>query len=748
VRWRFAAFTVAAALLAGAAFSPAAGAAAAGPGSGTVNRVLIFSLPGATWAQIGEAETPNLHRLLAGSAVASCSVRAVHRTTSPGEGYVTVGAGTAAGGVDGLDNLAFQAGEPLEDGTAAEAFTRRTGQVPSGEVVSMATQALVDDAAGRHRGAEVGALARSLARAGVPRAVVANADLSLHHSGLSTFHREAALALADPHGVVEAGDVQRHLLRPDPSAPFGVRLDPEATVAAFHRAWAASARSVVLVEASDLARAHAYRALTAQAQFEVLLRRELRTTDALLGRILASVDAAHDAVLVVAPSNPGDGVHLSVAALRAPGVTPGLLVSGSTRRPGFVTLTDYAPTVLSLLGLPRPGSMEGRPFEVRPAAGRGSFPPVGGLMKADANARFRDTMLAPVAAAYVAAQILLSLIAVIALARPSPRAGVRAGVAGGALWLLAVVPLSFLPAVLGITSAVPYVAFVAGGAVVPAVLAARLAGRRRGSSAGALRPVAALLALLLGLHLADVVTGAHLQIATVFGYSPTVGGRFAGFGNVAFAQVAASAILLAGLIAHLARRHRGTLVATGLLGAALLADGMPIWGSDVGGVLAAVPAFAVVALGLHRARFSWRRAAGLGAAAVTAVGAFGALDLLRPAPERTHLGRLLERIGNEGFEPLAEVVQRKAAANLAVLPTSIWVPLVPAVLAFLGWLAWGTSDRLEAIRARVPELRPVLAGVLVAGALGLALNDSGIAVPATMLGVLNPVLVYLAVRLD
>jgi hypothetical protein len=84
--------------------------------------------------------------------------------------------------------------------------------------------------------------------------------------------------------------------------------------------------------------------------------------------------------------------------------------------------------------------------------------------------------------------------------------------------------------------------------------------------------------------------------------------------------------------------------------------------------------------------------------------------------------------------------------NLEVLPSSIWVPVVPAVLAFLAWLAGGSSSRLELVRTRAPELRPALVGVLVAGVLGFALNDSGIAVPAVMLGVLNPVLVFLALE--
>jgi hypothetical protein len=45
-------------------------------------------------------------------------------------------------------------------------------------------------------------------------------------------------------------------------------------------------------------------------------------------------------------------------------------------------------------------------------------------------------------------------------------------------------------------------------------------------------------------------------------------------------------------------------------------------------------------------------------------------------------------------------------------------------------------------------MRPALVGLLVAAVLGMALNDSGIAVPAMMLGVLNPVLVRLALHTD
>jgi hypothetical protein len=729
--------------------------AGAAPARPPVRRVLVLSLPGATWHAMAAAHVPHLDALFAEAAVGSTSVRAIERKTRPGDGYVTIGAGTAAAGVARVEGLAFDAGERSPGGAGLDGF-RPGAPVPGspGSIVALGGQELARDARRRHRGAEIAALGEALARAGVARGVVANADTDLGQAGAvtvpdslpsegpfdpTTYHREAAWALADDAGVVPGGEVGRVLLRQGEGF-LGLRLDPEAALAAFRGAWDRSGRGVVLFEASDLARFHRFQKGIPPGHLPdpQLGRRTLEAADELIGRILAEVDVQRDAVIVTAPSDPWDGVHLTVAALRAPGVRPGLLDSATTRRPGYVTLPDLGPTVLDLLGVPRPDSMEGRPYEVHPRSWAG--PPVGRFVETDREARFRDRMLGPVAGAYVTTEIVLSLIVAAVLVRWPGRKGVRRVLDFVGLWLLAVVPLTFLGAVLDLDTAGPYLLLVMGGGAVLAGSAAALGGP--------MRPLAVLLGLLLALQIGDVVTGAHLQISTVFGYSPTVGGRFAGFGNLAFGQVAAGAILLGGILAHMLSGRRGLLVAVAVLGVAVVADGMPFWGSDVGGVLASVPAFALVALGLSGRKISPRRLAGLGAAAVTAVVGLGFLDLLRPAGQRTHLGRLFEQIGSDGLRPFTDAIQRKIAENLSVIPTSIWIPLVPAVLAFYAWLAYGSSPRLEAIRFRAPEMRPAFVGLLVAAVLGMALNDSGIAVPAMMLGVLNPVLVRLSLRTD
>jgi hypothetical protein len=587
-------------------------------------------------------------------------------------------------------------------------------------------------AAGRRREAEPGALGDALARAGVARAVVANADTSAWDTDGASWHREAVLVLAGRDGHVPGGNVSPELLATDPAAPFGVRLDAGAVRAAFEAAWAG--RSVVVVEASDVARAQLAAGQLPPTRRRPLVAAALASTDALVANLLTEVDAERHAVVLVTPSTPAAEARLGVTALRAPGMRPGLLRSASTRRSGLVTLPDVAPTVLALLGIPRPPAMEGRPFD----AGRTGRVSVAGLVQDDREARLRDRLVAPVTRGFVAAEVALALAGALVLA--GRRRGRRAQpvVAFAALWLLGMLPMAWLPATFNVNTTGGWWAVVMGGGLVVAALATRLGPTPLIRLAGPL-------GLLFVLLVADVVAGAGLQLSAVFGYSPTAGGRYAGFGNLAFAQVAAAGALLAAAVAHLLGGRRGAWAGVGVLAVAVVADGLPAWGADVGGVLAGLPGFAVVAAGLLGVHLSAAWVLATAGAAVATVAAFGGLDLLRPPAQRTHLGRLLERMADEGLAPLWDAIARKAdvAWDLALPAARRWLPLVPAGLAFVVFVSFGPRAALRGLGTRMPQLGPAVAGVLVVGALGFALNDSGVAIPAMMLGVLTPALVHL-----
>jgi hypothetical protein len=718
--------------------------AAAGPARAAddvpARRVLVLSLPTVTWDDIDLDALPHLAQVLRDGGVADLSVRGVRRHPSLADGYVTIGAGTRAVGQRGSDGTCLDANEPFEGGTAREALARRTGvdltEIPGSAVVCLGQPAIANRNDGLLFDADVGLLGDTLEDEGVSRAVIANADhvLTLRNTGWT---RPAGLALADHNGVVPGGKVSAELLQHDPTAPYGVSANDDEYYETFKRVW--RGRSVVLVEASDLVRYDAYRPNVAEDARDELLADLLQKFDTLVGRLLEQVDLARDAVVVVGPTNPRGEAQLTVAGMHAPGGDAGFLRSGWTRRSGIVSIVDIAPTVLDLFGIDQPSSMEGRPFEVGARDGDAAER-VDTLRKTNEAAKFRDATIAPVIAAFVVLQVLLTMFAVFAFLKLGKRALVAVEL--GALALLGFLPATYLAGFLPFYEWPVgfYWAFLVAVSVVVAAVAWTTTSK---SNVDAL--ILALSFMLLVL-VVDVLTGARLQFNTTLGYSPTIAGRFAGLGNLAYAQLSAGTLLLAGLVAYRVGGRRGAWVAISMLVAAIIIDGSPFWGSDVGGVLSMVPAYAFSASLLlgYRPR---RRTIVVGiAAAVAAVAAFGALDMTRPSEQRTHLGRLIERTADGGWDAFATVIARKLDANFDVLFSSVWTVMFPIVLTGLAYLVYRAPGRLAGIEKRIPPFRASLAGLAVLAALGFALNDSGIAVPAVMLGVVTPVMIVITVR--
>ena len=187
------------------------------------------------------------------------------------------------------------------------------------------------------------------------------------------------------------------------------------------------------------------------------------------------------------------------------------------------------------------------------------------------------------------------------------------------------------------------------------------------------------------------------------------------------------------------------IAAIAILTVTFIVDGYPAFGSDVGGVLATVPAFAVVIILLAGWRVSIPKLVAVGAGTVVAISSLAALDLSRPADQRTHLGRFAQQLvnGDAGV-----TVRRKVEANLSILTSSVWTWLIPVCLAFVTFLLLRRTGYLHRLQRRVPGVRAGLIGSLIVGILGFALNDSGVAIPAMMFGIVLPWVTWLLLRTE
>jgi hypothetical protein len=442
--------------------------------------------------------------------------------------------------------------------------------------------------------------------------------------------------------------------------------------------------------------------------------------------LVAAVDAARPAgsvllVVGLSDTDPRARAHLHVAIAAGPGFGPGGLRSQSTRRAPYVQLIDVAATVLDLRGaLTAPGvasAVDGQPWR-----SAGTRPPsITALVDADTAAGAVRAALPWAVALLVCLVTAGAALSLSGRRRVAARVSLTALAAPVCTYLVNLTPWFRVQAS---TTVLLLGTLVLAGSV--AVVAFRLGERRSWVIAAG-----AVMGLTFAVLVLDVLTGSRLQLDSVLGYSPLVAGRFTGIGNVAFGVFGSSALLAATSVA-IKRPGWHDVAAIGAV--AVVADGAPMWGSDVGGVLALIPGFAVLLLLCARARLSWRRVLAIGAAAVAVVLAFGLADYARPASAQTHLGRFVGRILHGGA---GTVLDRKLHSDLDLLTANVGTLIVPVATAISLWLILRPRPRLARAYARHPELRFGMLALCVLALVGLIVNDSGIAIPAVavLLGV-------------
>jgi len=721
-------------LLVVAVAAPASASSQDVTSSRAARRVVVVAAPRLTWELVRTLRPPNLTKFFEGAAVASTSPRTVGARTDPPRAYLTMGAGNRA---DDLDPVtAGQAADLFATtpaGPARDVYRRRTGMIPTGSVLALTFPEQVSRNESLRYGAVPGSLGQALVGARKVVGVVGNADLGAEDDA----GRQVALAAVDVSGQAVAGSVGDPLLLDEPLAPFGVQLDRAAVRAA---ALPLARPDVTVVELSDLERAEQARSSSTPEQGDRQFAKALEHDDKIFGDLVASVDTTRDVLMVVGPTAPLDKEQLTVFGIAGPGFSQGWAKSATTRRTGYVTLTDVASTVLRSLGIDPPDAVNDTPV-----SSVASSDPLGTrtatMVRSSERAVFRDSATGPVTVAYILLLVLLLILSAVGLSRGWHESR---WLKWFALTVLAV-PLSvYLSGLLGygpfVVATIGLVELTFAGVLAVAVVPLE---RRE-----VLLPPALIAAATSLLLVGDLLTGASLQINTIFGYSPIVAGRFAGIGNQAFSVMSISALIAVTACWEMwFRKHPESsklgplVVSAGVFALLVLADGAPSFGSDVGGVLASAPAYAVCLLMLAGVKIRARLAALIGVVTVGILVGFAAVDLSRPAASRTHLGRFAAKVLDGGA---STILQRKVEANVSVLTSTVWTVVIPAALLYFAYLTWRPNRFMQRVVDAHPSFRPFGTSAILLGVLAWGLNDSGVSMPAMMLMIALPYTAWLA----
>ena len=670
--------------------------------------IVVIGTGGLSWSDVSPQTTPTLWSLLRDGATAALTVRSIHANTCPVDGWLTLSAGEQAGDSFGGGG---GGGDGVKPPCRALPAQMTPGKVPHWSEYRAA-------AGGSRFDASLGLLGDQIASHGkCVQAVGPGAALgAARASGMVVRYQQydestllSALATC-PLTLIDVGPIR------DPAD-----VNPKDEI----------------------------RPTTTRAQ-------QVAVVDARVAAVLKVAPAGADVVLA-SLADAGATERLRMIAITGPHFGGGTLESSSTRQPGLVQLTDLTPTILQHLGIPQPSNLGGTPLQFVPAdtiSDHSADQRLRALLDYDQASHNVHGLVEPFFYGWALLQLVLYLSAAMLWKRGWGTEGQRLQIlldTRRVAIIAATVPAStFLANLLPWWRfSVPMVGLVASVALFAgpiSVLALLGPWHRRPFG-----PMGVVCVTTLAVLTLDVMTGSRLQLSSLMGLQPVIGGRFYGMGNVTFALFATATLLLCTAVGnHLVtigqpRYAAGAVAAIGL--GAVIVDASPSLGSDLGGPPALLPAVILLVMAILQIRLTWLRGLAIGGG----VGAFlvllGLLDWLRPAESRSHMGKFVQTMLDGGAW---DIIVRKLGQNTTLLfanPLSLLIPVVLVLFAYiLARPNWWAAAPFRRPFARFQLLRTGLIAIVVMWVIGAALNDSGAAIPAVGATLACPLVIAVALR--
>ena len=305
-----------------------------------------------TLADLADPSLKAISRMLGGGSAASISPNCPGAKKEESV-MLTAAAGSGCRGLDDM-HLCFDAGEKADDGMpAADSYFARTDfKAPSGSAVFLATGPTTRLNVMEGRTVDLGSCADALHQAGRKTAAIGNADI---WPGIRD--RAAAVLAADSHGLIDVGMLSAGASTKD---KYGLRADVPALVSAIDRALAKA--DYVVVNFGATTALDNSRTEISDKSYNINKQAAMRDLDALVGSLMTRAESREFRLILLSLSPPAQAAWTKLPPMVVyPSIGSGLLASPTTRTPGLIAASDFAPTAIELLGATPVSEMEGRP---------------------------------------------------------------------------------------------------------------------------------------------------------------------------------------------------------------------------------------------------------------------------------------------------------------------------------------------------------------------------------------------------
>lgn len=704
----------------------------------TQKKLTIVSIPGLSFYELNEDGLkllPNILKIVEHGSVGAMNVRTPERGIA--DSYLTMGSGKAS--IFRKLPQPMQQEEPWQDQSAHDLYTRFNGELPGpADVLFPAMKSLITLNSRSLHGAESGLLGETLDVNGVARYVFGNSDRGYLNADQG-LQRWAPLLLVDRKGTVVHGKIGQETVMNDPARPFGISTNYGRLLEWVRNV---SGPAVVLVELGDLDRLYADRANYDPARFQLLKSTILSEIDMFIGA-LASQDAEHKtgpfSLWIVSPAVNEDASKQRL--LLAPWIIydedeqeyASVMSSATTRQAGIVANVDFAPTILSLLGIRVPNEMIGHPV-IAKASEMHWARFLNELQWIAQVYKLRPSLLYT----FVLYEILVLLLGLLAAF-----IGWRNSLRWLKIPLLSVLIAPLVMLLLGYVHGV-------SSFVVTVLFVATMFGI---AWAAGKMPLIHGLICIAGFNaiviLFDGITGATAMKRSVLGYDVMYGARYYGIGNEFMGVLIGSSILFVSLALHLFQnRERNSggqrmvrvLIVGGMIGI-LLYLALPVLGTNAGGAITGTVAFGFACWrwfaekGEH---ISLRWSYILASIAVFGLIGIAGLWIMNTAipafsDAESHIGRAMKQLTSGDFKTIGNITLRKLSMNRHLIGVSSWSKVLITSLFVMAVLTVRPRGVFRRWQEQYPLIMSGYAATMIGAIIGLAVNDSGIVTAATMI---------------
>ncbi len=633
--------------------------------------------------------------------------------------YLTLGSGLSAEG-DANGPLAFNADELFENRPAGTTYSVRTGRKePDSGIVHLGIGAFQQKNAETQWMARPGALGELLKSNGVRTAVVGNSDL------FGRFERGAVIIAMDEDGQVDVGDVSADLVLQDNFSPMGYRTDVDKLKNKFLDV--ETKADFIVIYYGDMNRVDRFGISAAAAEYAKAKEKTLGELGVFVKWVVSKVDLSKTQILVVVPTPPRgasrqkDTLTPMFAMGAGIGTGPAILTSQSTRRPGIVKNTDFAPHVCAFFGIAPAPDFIGSPLEVMRNEKQLAFLKV--IHDRDVLVESQIGFLKGIIIWHLVV-LLVGFLTTLRLEKAAKwwRMLMTVIILYTASMFLAFLLLGGFPQ---ITDPVLYLLAFFGLAALIAIAAGIVPGFQW--------KMFTLAALYIVTLVADQLTGAQLIKYSVLGYYPQLGARFYGIGNEFMGFLVGAPILLSGLLLDATKdKARRAVKACSIVFflAITVVVGAPFIGANFGGLISCLFGFLIMTLLIAGGKLNWKMLVGITVAVVAMCGVVVFIDMHLGGGE-SHVARMMDRIfGGGGGGEFLKVVFRKLSVNLRLLRVSFWSALFVVTLAVTLAGHYFPVDRITKLFNKNDFFRKSYLAALGGAIAAFLFNDSGI-VPAT-----------------